>query len=314
MALLFVTSWNPNGAYGREWQKRLRDRDADLDLRVYPDSMGEPADIDACLVWQPPEGLMASLPNLKAVLSLGMGVDHIFEDAQYPEDVPVCRVVDDDLIERMSEWCVHAVLHYHRDADKYDTDQAAVRWDPVPNLHANARRIGIMGVGAIGADTAAKLVALNFDVAGWSRTPKDLPGVTGYHGQDGLEPFLARSDYVICLLPLTPETEGILNADAFAAMPKGGGVLNAARGGHVVDDDLIAALDSGHLAFAKLDVFRQEPLPSEHPFWRHPKIRLTPHNAGITNPDTAADQILDNYRRARAGEPLTNVVDPARGY
>jgi glyoxylate/hydroxypyruvate reductase A len=314
MTLMFVTSWNPNGEYGRAWQARLRAREPDLDLRVYPDTMGDAADIDACLVWAPPEGLMASLPNLKAVMSLGMGVDHIFDDAQYPAQVPVCRVVDDDLIERMSEWCIHSVLHYHRDADKYDTDQANQTWNPTPNPHATERRIGVMGMGAIGADTALKLKALNFDVAGWSRSPKDIPGIESFHGGAQMEAFLARSEYVICLLPLTPETEGILNASAFEAMPMGGGVINAARGGHVVDADLIAALASGQLSFAKLDVFREEPLPEGHPFWRHSKIRITPHNAGITNPDTAVEQILDNYHRAVAGQPLSNVVDPARGY
>lgn len=314
MTLLFATSWNPNGEYGRAWQQRLRDRAPDLDLRVYPDTMGEPADIDAALVWAPADGLMASLPNLKAVMSLGMGVDHILQDAGYPKAVPVCRVVDDDLIERMSEWCVHSVLHYHRDADKYDQDQAKRLWNPMPHLHATERRVGIMGLGAIGADTARKLVGLNFDVAGWSRSPKELPGVEGFHGEDQFDAFLARSDYVVCLLPLTPATEDILDARAFAAMPRGGGVINAARGGHVVDEDLIAALDSGHLSFAKLDVFREEPLPESHPFWTHPKVRITPHNAGITNPDTAVAQILENYRRAVAGEALLNVVDPERGY
>ena len=314
MTLMFVTSWNPNGEYGRAWQSRLRAAAPDLDLRVYPDTMGSVEDIDACLVWAPPEGLMASLPNLKVVMSLGMGVDHIFQDQQYPAAVPVCRVVDDDLIERMSEWCIHSVLHYHRDADLYDRDQGNRVWNPVPNPHATERRIGVMGMGAIGADTALKLKALNFDVAGWSRSPKDLPGIESFHGDAQMEAFLARSEYVICLLPLTPETEGILNARAFDAMPKGGGVINAARGGHVVDGDLIAALGSGQLGFAKLDVFREEPLPEGHPFWRHPKIRITPHNAGITNPDTAVAQILDNYQRALAGEALLSVVDPARGY
>jgi glyoxylate/hydroxypyruvate reductase A len=314
MTLMFVTSWNPNGEYGRTWQQRLRDRDPGIDLRVYPDTMGAPEDIDACLVWAPPDGLMASLPNLKVVMSLGMGVDHIFQDERYPADVPVCRVVDNDLIERMSEWCVHSVLHYHRDGDKYDADQANCVWNPMPHMHATERRVGVMGLGAIGADTARKLKALNFDVAGWSRSPKDLPGIESFYGEDQIDAFLGRSDYVICLLPLTPETEDILNARAFDAMPKGGVVFNAARGAHVVDGDLIAALGSGQLSYAKLDVFREEPLPEDLPFWRHPKIRVTPHNAGITNPDTAVEQILDNYHRARDGQPLVNVVDPARGY
>ena len=143
---------------------------------------------------------------------------------------------------------------------------------------------------------------------------KSVPGVEIFHGESGFIPFLERTEILVCLLPLTPETESILDARAFAALPKGAVVINAARGGHVADADLIAALDSGHLAAAQLDVFRQEPLPPEHPFWNHPKIRMTPHNAGITNPDTATHQIADNLRRLRAGLPLVNVVDPARGY
>lgn len=314
MALLMIAPWAPESEYGRLWTARLRERMPEIDLRHYPGELGEPAEIDAALAWLPPPGLLASLPNLKLIHSLGMGVDSVLSDPQLPAGVPIARVIDDDLIQRMSEYCLHALLHYHRDADKYDRDKAARRWDPAMAPHARERRIGIMGLGEIGRDLAEKLVALQFDVAGWSRTPKDVPGVESFHGDEGLEPFLARSEYVVCLLPLTTATEGILNARAFAAMPTGGGIVNAARGGHVVDEDLIAALDGGQLSFAKLDVFREEPLPPKHPFWEHPKIRITPHNAGITNPGTAVDQILENYRRALAGEPILNTVDPERGY
>ncbi len=314
MALLMVAPWAPQSEYGRMWSARIRERMPGIDLRHFPDELGDKAEIDAALAWLPPPGLLASLPNLKLIHSLGMGVDSVLSDPELPVGVPVARVVDDDLIQRMSEYCLHALLHYHRDADRYDRDKAARRWDPAMAPHARERRIGIMGLGELGRDLAAKLVALQFDVAGWSRTPKDVAGVESFHGADGFEPFLARSEYVVCLLPLTPETEGILDARAFAAMPKGGGIVNAARGGHVVDADLIAALDAGQLAFAKLDVFREEPLPPEHPFWAHPRIRITPHNAGITNPATAVDQILENYRRALAGEPILNLVDTSRGY
>lgn len=314
MALLMIAPWAPESNYGRLWANRIREWMPGIDLRHYPGELGDKAGIEAALAWMPPAGLLASLPNLKLIHSLGMGVDNVLSDPELPEGVPVARVVDDDLIQRMSEYCLHALLHYHRNADKYDRDKAAKRWDPAMAPHARERRIGILGLGEIGRDLAAKLVALQFDVAGWSRTPKDVNGVESFHGDGGLAPFLARSEYVVCLLPLTPETEGILNEKAFATMPRGGGIVNAARGGHVVDADLIAALDSGQLAFAKLDVFREEPLPPEHAFWAHPKIRITPHNAGITNPATAVDQILENYRRALAGEPILNTVDPSRGY
>ena len=314
MTLLLASSWGDMDPYFGKWREMLIEQPGGIEVRLYPDELGDAADITAALVWDPPPGLLAGLPNLKLIQSLGMGVDHIFRHDDLPEGVPVARLVDPDLVTRMSEYCVHSVLHYHRDADRYDRDQAARRWNPVSYPAASTRRVGIMGVGAIGADTAAKLKHLGFDVAGWSRTPKELPGVVGFHGADGFAGFLQRSEIVVCLLPLTAETEGILDARAFGLMPFGGGIINAARGGHVVDADLIAALDSGKLGFTKLDVFREEPLPKDHPFWGHPKIRITPHNAGITNPMTAAAEVAENYRRAMRGEPPNNIVDPARGY
>ena len=310
MPLLFVSTWDDKGA----WKRRLAALDPALEVRVYPDDIGDPARIDAALVWKPPAGLLASLPNLKLILSLGMGVDHVFADPQLPQGVPIARIVDQELIDRMSEYCALAVLRYHRDADAYDRFKAERRWKPVPGPHASGRRVGILGMGEIGRDLAAKLAVFGFKLAGWSRTAKSVPGVESFHGAAGFVPFLAHSEILVCLLPLTPETEGILGARAFAAMPRGAVVINAARGGHVVDADLIAALDAGQLAAAQLDAFRQEPLPPDHPFWAHPKIRITPHNAGITNPETAAHQIVDNLRRLRAGETLMNVVDPQRGY
>jgi len=313
MALLFASAFN-GGDFAESWRGRFARLMPDLEVRVWPEELGDPAGIEFALVWQPEPGLLASLPNLKAIFSLGMGVDHVFADPQLPTHVPIARMVDSNLIDRMSDYVLLSVLHYHRDADKYDQDQAAGLWAPAAAPHASTRRVGLAGLGAIGRDCARKLTLLGFDVAGWSRSPKSVEGVTSFHGTEGFEPFLARSDYVVCLLPLTAETEGILDARAFAAMPAGGGVINVARGAHVVDADLIDALDSGHLAFAKLDVFRTEPPPADHPFWKHPKIRMTPHVAGITDPETAATQVVQNIRRVRAGEPLLNPVDPARGY
>jgi glyoxylate/hydroxypyruvate reductase A len=310
MALLFVSTWDDKGA----WRRRLSALDPALEVRTWPDDVGEAATIDAALVWKPPAGLLATLPNLKLILSLGMGVDHIFADPKLPPGIPIARIVDQELIDRMSEYCALAVLRYHRDADAYDRFQAERRWKQIPGPHASGRKVGILGLGEIGRDLAKKLAAFGFRLAGWSRTPKSVPGVESFHGEGGFFPFLARTEILVCLLPLTPETEGILDARAFAALPQGAVVINAARGGHVVDGDLVAALDSGHLAAAQLDVFRQEPLPREHPFWAHPRIRLTPHNAGITNPDTAAHQIVENLRRLARGEPLLNIVDRTRGY
>ena len=310
LRLLFHSNADSKNA----WMRRLAALDPSIEICTQADA-GDLAEIEAALVWKPPAGLMAKLPRLRLILSLGMGVDHVFADPALPKGVPVARLVDPDLVNRMSEYCALAVLRYHRNADAYDSFQRARQWKALPNEPAAAeRRVGILGLGEIGRDLVAKLAPFGFRLAGWSRTARQVPGVECFHGAAGFKPFLARSEIVVCLLPLTPETEGILNAEAFAALPRGAVVVNAARGGHVVDADLLAALDGGHLAAAQLDVFRQEPLPPEHPFWSHPKVRITPHNAGITNPLTAATQIVENLRRLRAGEALLNLVDPARGY
>jgi glyoxylate/hydroxypyruvate reductase A len=308
--LLFVSNSDNKTA----WKQRLVALDPSIEVRLWPDA-GALDEIETVLVWKPPPGLMAKLPRLQLIFSLGMGVDHILADPLLPKRVPIARLVDPDLINRMSEYCALAVLRYHRRADTYDAFQRARHWKSLVNEPAAAsRHVGILGLGEIGRDLAAKLAPFGFRLAGWSRTARQVPGVEGFHGSAGLKPFLARSEIVVCLLPLTPETEGILDAAAFAALPKGAVVINAARGGHVVETDLIAALDGGHLAAAQLDVFRQEPLPPDHPFWTHPKVRVTPHNAGVTNPLTAAKQIVENLRRLRAGEALLHIVDPARGY
>ncbi len=296
------------------WRERLRGLAPDIEMRVWPGTAGNLDEIDAALVWKPPRGLLAKLPKLKLILSLGMGVDHIFADPTLPKHVPLARLVDPDLVDRMSEYCALAVLRYHRDADTYDADQARKAWRPRPGSHASERSVGIMGLGEIGGDLAMKLALFGFKLRGWTRSPKSLSRVECFSGREGLVAFLASAEILVCLLPLTPETENILDARAFAALPRGAVVINAARGAHVVDDDLLAALDSGHIAAAQLDVFRTEPLPPAHPFWTHPKIRVTPHNAAITNPDTAARQFADNLRRLARGEPVLNLVDPARGY
>ncbi len=314
MSILLASSWTDISPYFSQWKKTLKREEQDIDVRLHPDESGDIDDITTALVWDPPPGLLASLPKLRLIQSLGMGVDHILKHEDLPEGVPIARIVDPDLITRMSEYCVHSILHYHREADRYDRYQAERRWRPIPYPAADSRRIGIMGMGEIGTDTAIKLTFIGFDVAGWSRSPKNVPGVPSFHDKDGFRHFMQRSEFIVCLLPLTPDTEGILCASTFNLMPDGGGIINVARGGHVIEEDLIAALDSGKLSFAKLDVFRQEPLPEHHPFWTHPKIRITPHNAGITNPETAAAQIIENHRLALRGLTPNNIVDRTRGY
>ena len=295
------------------WRQELTARVPSLEMRFWPET-GAREDIDFALVWKPPKGEMRRYPNLKAIFSLGAGVDHLLRDPELPAGVPLCRIVDRALTTQMSEYVLLHVLRYHRQQPLFDRQQEAHEWRDQPQLRARERPVGIMGMGVLGRDAAAKLVALDFAVAGWSRSPKSLPGVESFHGADGLAPFLARSEILVCLLPLTQATEGILNRDTFARLPEGAALINVARGGHLVEDDLIPALNAGRLSAATLDVFRREPLPADHAFWADPRITVTPHVASIADPRSVADQVAENIRRARAGAPLLNVVDPAVGY
>lgn len=296
------------------WREALLKELPDLDFRVWPDADGDPADIDFALMWKPKPGALKRYPNLSVIFSLGAGVDHLLDDADLPRGIPVVRLVDRSLTAGMTEYVAARVLYYHRDFHRYEAFQRQHRWNTLRQPDTSARRVGILGMGVLGADAAATLRALGFSVSGWSRSPKDIPGVACVHGEDTLIPFLGRTDILVCLLPLTPATRGILDARVFHALPRGAYVINPARGGHVVDADLIAALDEGHIAHATLDVFHTEPLPDDHPFWSHPGITVTPHAASLTVPGTAAGEVAENIRRFRCGEPLRNVVDMDRGY
>jgi glyoxylate/hydroxypyruvate reductase A len=309
MALLFYSAVDDPD----EWTAALRAHDPNLEVRVWPD-IGDVEDIHAALVWRPKTGLLASMPNLTLIQSLGAGIDHVLRDTALPDGVPVARLVDPALTDQMVEYVVLAALHHHRRVEDYRGFQARGEWHQLPPADTGATRVGVMGVGVIGAKVAAALAGLGFQTAGWSRTPSTLDGIEPFHGADGLGPFLARSDIVACLLPLTAGTEGILDAAAFAALPSGGYVINAARGGHLVEADLLAALDSGHLSGAWLDVCHDEPLPPENPLWHHRRVILTPHIAGWVLPRTASAQVVENIGLVRAGKPPLNLVDRARGY
>jgi glyoxylate/hydroxypyruvate reductase A len=309
MALLFRSSVDSEA----RWKPQLARLMPELAVRVWPE-IGDPADIDYALVWRPEPGFLASLPNLKLILSLGAGVDHILCDPLLPRGIPVVRLVDPYLTDAMSEYVVLQVLRLHRQDLDYDAQRQARIWRELEQKNAGERPVGILGFGEIGQNAGRKLKGLGFDVGLWGRREKTVKGLAGYAGATGLPSLLARSEILVCLLPLTAETEGILSAATFALLPKGAGLINAGRGGHLVEEDLIPALDSGQLSAAALDVFREEPLPPGHPFWRHPRILVTPHIAGTTNPETAAPIILDNIRRFEEGRRLLNQVDPAQGY
>jgi glyoxylate/hydroxypyruvate reductase A len=294
------------------WEKVLEAGLGPIDFRRL-DSLGDKEDIEVALAWKPAPGLLASLPNLKLIVSLGMGVDHLLSDDKLP-DVPITRIMDDGLIGQMSEYALYWALRHHRDIDKYAASQRAKTWkveDFVDTIH---RRIGILGLGTIGQDTAKKFAALGFPVAGWSRTAKSLPDIETFHGKDGFTRLLAQSDILVNVLPLTRDTRGILDDKAFAALPKDAYFINMARGGHVVDQALLAALDSGHLSGAVLDVFNQEPLPAGHAYWTHPKVHVTPHIAGATNPRTASPGVIENIKRLQSGGALLHRIDPKTGY
>lgn len=286
----------------------------ELTLHVWPQLSEDAERISIALAWKPPPGALAGLPGLRLIQCLGMGVDALFDDPELPTAVPIARLHDPDLIAQMSEYVCWAVLHHHRKIDAYLESQRRRRWRPLPATDAGTCRVGILGLGAIGSDCAVKLRGLGFPVSGWSRSAKTLDGVDCYHGRQGLNAMLPGCRVLVCLLPLTPDTAGIVDAELLARLPRGALLVNIARGGHVVDLDLLAALESGGLGGAVLDVCSEEPLRIHHPYWDHPRVKLTPHIAGLTRPTAAAGQIATNIRRVMAGQPPVHQVSRERGY
>jgi glyoxylate/hydroxypyruvate reductase len=253
-------------------------------------------------------------PNLRLLVSMGAGVDHLLRPPGPPPGVPVARLKDERLTTAMGEWVLLNVLRFHRQDAEYRAQQAARIWNELPAPDTAQRRVGFLGLGQLGAHAAGLVRALGFPVLGWTRTPRDVPGVQCFNGADGLRAMLGQTDILVCLLPLTPDTRGIINHETLSLLPRGAHLINAARGGHVVADDLLAALNSGHLAGAALDVFEPEPLPADHAFWTHPKVLVWPHASSITIPSSAAPQVVENIRRLREGRPLINLVDASTGY
>jgi len=310
MALLFMSTIMDPG----ELRQALGERISGLDFRVWPDGVGAAGDIEFALVWQPPPGALKRLPNLKAILSLGAGIDHILDDQDLPQGVPVVRMVDRTITGSMAEYVLARTLYYHRGLHLFAEFQRRRLWRHIEPAEASARRVGVLGLGVIGGAAAAKLAEHGFAVGGWSRREKNLEGVECFHGPEGLSALLAGSEILVCLLPLTAATEGIVDAKALSALPREACFINVGRGGHVVDADLIAALDSGHIAGATLDVFGDEPLSEDHPFWGHPKVAMTPHVASRMSAETIADEVVGTLRRIAAGETPENTVDLERGY
>ncbi len=308
MALLFKS----DSDNADRWRRACLSLSPDLDFRVWPE-IGRREDIEAALVWAPESGALTGFPNLKAIFSLGAGVDGLLQDRTLP-DVPLCRMVDPSLTKTMSDFVLMAVLHRFREVDRYARDQHAGRWQfAIPRDTADCA-VGIMGLGELGLDAARTLRSRGFDVRAWARSPRAFSDIRVFQDAEGLEPFLSELEILVCMLPLTSATRGILDKRVFEKLPKGAYLINVARGGHLVDDDLLASLDAGHLGGALLDVFETEPPDLDHRFWRHPRISMTPHVASYCLPEIAARGVVANYERLIRGEPLEHVVDRARGY
>ena len=313
MSLLVAVTWQT-----QPWVERFRRFLPDRDIVVLGEDFDKSA-IRYVATWGPKPGSLSGLPNLEAIFSLGAGVDHLMSYPDLP-DVPIVRVAQDDLTHRMSEYMVLHCLMYLRDQRRFDEDQKAKRWKPdrAPPIAGDVR-VGIMGFGVLGQDSARKLKMMGFDVAGWSRTAKDVEGFEVYAGEEGLTPFLNRTDILIALMPLTPETEGMLNRSLFEKLARdgrlGGAILiNAGRGKLQVEADILSCLDDGTLRAATLDVFETEPLPESSPLWTHPRVTITPHNSATSEPEATARYIAQQIRRYEAGEPFEAVVDKVRGY
>lgn len=297
---------------GAVWAELIARQMPELPFRIWPDS-GDPADVRYLAAWQPPDDLATRYPNLEVLFATGAGTDHV-DFSTIPASLPVVRMVEAGIIQGMVEYVTLAVLSIHRDWRTYLDQQREGRWQTHRVHPAASRRIGVLGLGVLGQAVLASLSGLGFACAGWSRSPHQIAGVDCYAGADGLQQLLARTDILICLLPLTDGTRAILSKPLFDQLPQGAAVINVGRGGHLVQDDLLRALDEGKVGQAILDVSEPEPLPPQHPLWSHPKVQLTPHIASMTQPETAVEAVLDNIRRHQAGLPMIGLVDRTRGY
>jgi glyoxylate/hydroxypyruvate reductase A len=297
----------------QDWLPGLRAALPSARFHLWPE-IPDSAAIDVALVAKPPAGSLSRFRGLKLIQSLWMGVDGLLADPTLPRGVPIARVIDPGMLAAMSETVLARVLDWHRDLYRYRTQQRARLWRQLPQRLASDRRVGLLGLGELGRQAAQRLLQLGFRVCGWSRRQKKIDRIECHSGAGGLDALAAKCGALVCLLPLTAETRGILNARLFARLPAGACVVNVARGAHLVEADLLAALDSGRLAHAYLDVFETEPLPETHPFWSHSGISLTPHVAALTEPRTALPLVIRNLERAQRGEAPEAQVDPAAGY
>lgn len=295
------------------WKEALLDVDANLDIEIWPEAEAK-EQVHFIVAWNQPRHVLDSYPNLKAISSLGAGVDHILKDESLPQDVPVCRVVSHSLVRQMKEYVLNAILNYQRNTFLYFRQKQQGIWETHPNKAPQHFTVGIMGLGKIGRPVAGQLARLGYQVLGWSNSSKKIDSVTTFAGQKDFDAFLSESQVLVCLLPLTDETEGILDLDLLKKLKRPGYLINVARGEHLVDEDLIYALDKGWMEGATLDVFSEEPLSGRHPFWNRENIMITPHVSSLTPPEEVAEQIVENYKRSLSGMELNHAVDKEKGY
>lgn len=292
------------------WIKALKEYDRELEVESYP-NVKDPRAVEFVLSWKHPHGVFQQYPNLKVISSMGAGIDHIISDATIPKEIKITRVIDEQLTKDMSVFVLSLVLEKIRNLSFHHCND---KWEKKKYERPEEVQIGIMGMGVLGVAAAEKLIKNGFNVTGWSKSPKKILGVTTFHGNEQLEDFLKRANILICLLPLTSETENILNKDLFEKLPKNAYLINVARGKHLVENDLSEAIEKGQLSGASLDVFREEPLPKDHPFWKNPHIKITPHIASVTNPATVVPQLIENYRGMKNEKPLKNLVSREKEY
>ncbi len=291
------------------WVRELRNQHPGMKVFVYPEEHDK-EEVEYAVTWKQPRGIFKNYPNLKVVASMGAGVDHITSDPEIPEDVVITRIVDKQLRVDMSVFVLALILDHLRNISEHHCSSS---WEPKKYKRIMDTRVGILGLGELGSGVAENLVMNGFQVSGWAKSAKDIDEVSTYSG-DELNEFLDDLNVLVCLLPLTPETENILNKELFEKLPEGAYIINVARGEHLVEQDLLDMVNSGHLSGAALDVFRKEPLPEDHPFWQNEKIFVTPHIASVTDPREVVPQIIDNYNRMTEGEELRNVVTREKGY
>ena len=308
MRLLLYTA----GSDADAWIDALRHALPAARIEPWPGPAASAADY--ALVWKAPPELLRDLRRVKAVFNLGAGVDAIVGDPALPPEVCLVRLEDAGMAEQMAEYVCHAVLRRYREFDAYAQQQRAGLWQPRRRTSKRAFGVGILGLGALGTAVATALTPFGFLLRGWSRTRKQIAGIATFAGASELDAFLSGACVLVCLLPLTRDTQGLLDRATLSQLPRDAYVVNVSRGALVVDQDLLALLDSGHIGGAMLDVFRDEPLPPEHRFWHHPRVALTPHISAVTQVDESVAQIADKIRRIEAGLPITGIVARERGY